>query len=58
MTRKLLRNAAVAAIALTALIGGQTADARGGGFGGGGVHDRDFFPGRGFRGDGFGPVAS
>jgi hypothetical protein len=59
MTRKLWMMAAIVAIALTPLIGIETAEAHGGGFGGGGfhgggfhgggVHDRGFYKRREFR---------
>jgi hypothetical protein len=51
MTRKLLMTATAVAIALTLPIGITTADAHGGGFSEGSLHDGDH--GRDFRGDGF-----
>ena len=52
MTRKLWMMAAIAAIALTPLIGIGTAEAHGGGFGGGGFHGGGFHSG-GFHDRGF-----
>jgi hypothetical protein len=58
MTRKLLKTAAIVVIALAPVVAAGTAEAHGGGFGGGGFHAGGFHGGGfgrgGFRDRGFG----